>query len=64
MWSPASDDMEPTMTTPPISSSLQATYRAYIVHTQQCRACRSGTNCDDATRLRTAYRAAERKASQ
>ncbi|MFJ8863599.1 hypothetical protein ACIRD8_34930 [Streptomyces sp. NPDC102451] len=52
------------MTTPPISPRLQATYRAYIVHTQKCQNCRSGTNCDDASKLRTAYRAAERKASR
>ena len=52
------------MTTPPISGSLQATYRAYIVHTQKCHPCRSGTNCDAADRLREKYRAAEREASR
>lgn len=52
------------MTTPPISGSLQATYRAYIVHTQKCHACRSGTNCESADRLRAAYREAERGASR
>ena len=50
------------MTTPPISARLQATYRAYIVHTQKCHACRSGTNCTAADRLRTKYRAAEQEA--
>ncbi|MEV6313347.1 hypothetical protein AB0M10_32760 [Streptomyces sp. NPDC051840] len=52
------------MTTPPISPRVQATYRAYIVHTQKCRPCRSGTNCDSAEQLRTAYKAAEREAGQ
>lgn len=50
------------MTTPPIPTALQATYRAYIVHTQKCSACRSGTNCTAATRLLSAYQAAKREA--
>ncbi|MFE2019900.1 hypothetical protein ACFW9O_17875 [Streptomyces sp. NPDC059499] len=49
------------MTTPPISPRVQATYRAYIKHTQKCQPCRSGTNCAAADRLRTAYKAAERE---
>ena len=52
------------MTTPPISGRLQATYRAYIVHTQKCHACRSGTNCTKAETLRSKYRAAEREAGR
>jgi hypothetical protein len=57
-------DMEPTMTTPPITPRVQATYRAYIVHTQKCHACRSGTNCTKAETLRSKYRAAEREAGR
>ena len=49
------------MTTPPISPRVQATYRAYIVHTQKCRPCRSGTNCTRADQLRAAYKMAEQE---
>ncbi|MET4641587.1 hypothetical protein ABID95_001308 [Streptomyces atratus] len=41
-------------------AALQATYAAFIRHTQTCAECRTGgMDCSDAAELRQAYRAAK-----